>query len=95
MTRKRQAPQVQSPATNLTCQQVTTLLVDYVAGDMEPPTRTAFEAHLRDCQDCLAFLATYKETIRVTRAARYEAIPEKVLTRVLQFLRREIEGPST
>jgi hypothetical protein len=39
-------------------------------------------------------LTTYTETIRATRAMRYESIPEEMLARVLQFLRRKIEGPS-
>jgi anti-sigma factor RsiW len=91
MTKKRRTPQAQSPVTDLTCQQVIALLVEYIAEDMDPQTRTAFEAHLRDCPECVAFLATYKETIRATRAMRYEAIPEAMLTRVLRFLRRKIE----
>lgn len=83
-----------SPEADLTCQQVTALLVDYVAGEMDALTCLAFEAHLRNCPACTAFLATYAETIRATRAMRYEAIPEEMLARVLQFLRRKIEGTS-
>lgn len=41
-----------------------------------------------------AFLATYTETIRATRAMRYEAIPEEMIARVLRFLRHKIEGAS-
>ena len=92
MTKKRRALPAPSPETNLTCQQVTALLVDYVTEDMAPPTRTVFEAHLRNCPDCVAFLATYKETIRTTRAVRYEAIPAEMLARVQRFLRQKIEA---
>jgi anti-sigma factor RsiW len=92
MTKKRQALPAQSPETDLTCQQVAALLVDYVAEDMAPPTRAAFEAHLRNCPDCAAFLATYRETIRTTRAVRYEAIPAEMLTRVQRFLRQKTEA---
>jgi anti-sigma factor RsiW len=91
MAKKRQTPQAQSAATDLTCQQVVALLVEYVTEDIAPQTRTAFEAHLCDCPDCLAFLATYKETIRTTRSVRYEAIPEEMLARVRRFLRRKME----
>ena len=83
-----------SPEADLTCQQVTALLVDYVAGEMDALTCMAFEAHLRNCPACTAFLTTYTETIRATRAMRYESIPEEMLARVLRFLRRKIEGPS-
>jgi hypothetical protein len=92
MTQKRRALPTHSPETALTCQQVAALLVDYVAEDMALPTRTAFETHLRNCPDCVAFLATYRETIRTTRAVRYEAIPAEMLARVQQFLRRKIEA---
>jgi anti-sigma factor RsiW len=91
MAKKKRTSQAQSSATDLTCQQVAALLVDYVAEDMDPQTRTVFEAHLRDCPECVAFLATYKETIRATHAIRYEAIPEAMLARVRRFLRRKIE----
>jgi anti-sigma factor RsiW len=86
MAKKRRTPQAQSPAADLTCQQVVTLLVDYVTEDMAPQPRMAFEAHLRECPECVAFLATYKATIHATRAIRYEAIPEAMLTRVRRFL---------
>ena len=55
----------------VTCQQVTALLVDYIAEAMESQTRQAIEAHLRTCEACLAFLNTYRATIRATRALRY------------------------
>lgn len=81
-----------SPEAELTCRQVTALFVDYLAGDIESITRTAFETHLCHCQACTAFLATYRETIRATRAARDETIPELRIARVRRFLRRQLEG---
>jgi predicted anti-sigma-YlaC factor YlaD len=83
-----------SPDAVLTCRQVTALFVDYLAGDMESMTRTAFETHLCYCQACTAFFATYQETIRATRAARDETIPELRIARVRRFLRRQIEETS-
>jgi anti-sigma factor RsiW len=61
---------------------------------MDALTCMAFETHLHNCPACTAFLATYTETIRATRAMRYEAIPEEMLARVMRFLRRKIEGTS-
>ncbi|HEY7493006.1 MAG TPA: zf-HC2 domain-containing protein [Candidatus Tectomicrobia bacterium] len=90
MTKKRRDLPAQSPETDLACQRIAALLVDYVAEDMALPTRTAFEAHLRNCPDCVAFFATYKETIRTTRSVYYEAIPAEMLARVQQFLRQQI-----
>ena len=78
--------------TELNCRQVTALLVDYVAGDMDEMTRMAFEAHLRHCPACTAFLATYRGTIYATRAIRDESVPAAMIDRVWQFLRRKIAG---
>ena len=53
-----------SRADDLTCQQVTALLVEYVNDTLAPETMRAFQEHLRDCADCLAYLRTYRATIR-------------------------------
>jgi anti-sigma factor RsiW len=90
MTNQQHIVPVQTPATDLTCQQLIALCVDYLTGDLDAVTGAAFELHLRDCPDCLAFLATYRATIRATRSVRYEAIPEQMLARIEQFLRDRI-----
>jgi len=56
---------------DLTCQQVTALLVEYVIDALAPDTWRAFQEHLRACADCLAYLNTYRATIRATRILRY------------------------
>jgi mRNA-degrading endonuclease toxin of MazEF toxin-antitoxin module len=43
ITKKRRALPAPFPVTDLTCQQITALLVDYVAEDMAVPTRTVFD----------------------------------------------------
>jgi hypothetical protein len=76
----------------LTCQQVTDILVDYVTEEMAPTLRAVFEAHLHSCADCLAFLNTYKETVRATRTVRAEDIPDDLLNRVQQFVHAKMKG---
>ena len=73
----------------LTCQQVADVIVEYVIGEMEAGVRTAFERHLSLCTDCVAFLNTYRETIRATRTVRHETLSAEMLTRVQQFLREK------
>ena len=48
---------------DLTCQQVTALLIDYVTSELDPTITQALQEHLRNCRDCVAFLHTYRETI--------------------------------
>ena len=45
-----------SSADDLTCQQATALLAEYVNDTLAPETMRAFQEHLRDCADCLAYL---------------------------------------
>ena len=68
---------------DLTCQQVTALLVEYVTDALAPDTWRVFQEHLRACEDCLAYLNTYRATIRATRTLRYEDMPAALQDRVL------------
>jgi anti-sigma factor RsiW len=71
---------------DLTCQQVTALLVEYVTDTLTPGTRRVLQKHLRDCADCLAFLRTYRATIRALGTVHYEAMPAALQERLLSFL---------
>jgi anti-sigma factor RsiW len=61
---------------DLTCQQVTALLVEYVTDALAPETLRAFQEHLRACEDCLAYLNTYRATIRAK--CRVSFAPEQM-----------------
>jgi hypothetical protein len=77
----------------MTCERVTALIRDYLAGELHPDMTTAFQAHVRLCQDCVAFLKTYTETTtQAVESLRYEDILAEVQTRVRQFLRAKIKG---
>jgi len=68
------------------CREITDLLVDYMAGELNPEIVAAFEAHLLLCPDCVAFLNTYKKTVQTTRSLRFGDIPAEMEKRVRQFL---------
>jgi hypothetical protein len=63
------------------------MLVAYVAGELDAGTMQALHEHFRDCDDCLHFLQTYRTTIRLTRAYRYEEVPVAMRDRILHVLR--------
>jgi anti-sigma factor RsiW len=44
------------------------LIAGYLSSDLDPQRCQAFENHLKICDDCAAFLHTYKKTIELTRA---------------------------
>jgi RNA polymerase sigma-70 factor (ECF subfamily) len=84
----------ESAGATVTCAQVTALLIDYVAGDLDPATTLVLEQHVQNCPDCLAFLRTYRESIRLTRTLRYEDIPGEIQNRVHAFLCQKMTGES-
>jgi anti-sigma factor RsiW len=65
----------------MTCREFVDFVLDYLAGDLPPAERVRFEAHLRDCPDCVAYLHTYAQTPRLAKAALCgpdDALPEDV-----------------
>ena len=76
---------------DLTCQQVTALLVEYVTDTLGPETIRAFQEHVRDCADCLAYLRTYRATIRALGTVRYEDMPAALQDRLLSFLQTQLQ----
>jgi len=82
----------ESVPSSVTCEQATALLLDYVTGTLDPAATLLLERHLERCDDCVAFLQTYKETIRATRTLRYDDIPEELQHRLLQILHAKMRG---
>lgn len=75
------------------CEEITSLILDYLTGEINPETASAFEEHLRLCPDCVAFLKTYKKTVQATRSLHYEDIPPEMEKRVRRFLRERLKKP--
>lgn len=80
---------------DITCQQVVTMLADYLAGALEPETAMAVQGHLRDCDACVAFLNTYTGTIHAIHTLRFEDIPVVLQRRVHRWLRETLRGQGT
>ncbi len=85
---RRKAP------TKLLCRKATALVADYLNDELDGPTRSAFEAHLKECGNCRAFLSTYKKTARTVQSLRYEELPPDLQNRVLLLIRQRLKkGP--
>ena len=50
-----------------TCQEVITVLFEYLAHELEPDEEKSFERHLAVCPSCVAYLATYREAVELGR----------------------------
>ena len=82
----------ESVPSRVTCEQATALLLDYVSDTLDPATTLVLERHLSGCDDCVAFLQTYKETLRATRTLRYDDMPEELQNRLLHTLHAKVRG---
>jgi predicted anti-sigma-YlaC factor YlaD len=81
-----------SNESEITCERVASLIMDYLNRELDGETTLAFEEHLSFCPDCVAFLNTYKETIQSTQSLRYEDIPPETEKRVREFIQKKIKG---
>jgi anti-sigma factor RsiW len=80
----------------MTCKQLVEFLMDYMDGSLSEPQRACFEEHLAECPDCVAYLATYQEVIRIGKAICAEErdsvppdVPEELVHAVLAARSRE------
>lgn len=81
------------PPEGLSCQEFADFLSEYVEGEIERGVRGRFESHLEECPDCVAYLANFRETVRLGRAsvapddALLEDVPPKLVAAILDARR--------
>lgn len=52
----------------LTCLEVTELMTDYMAGNLEPADRVQFEQHMYACTWCMTYLTQLRRSVEWTQA---------------------------
>ena len=73
----------------MTCKEMIDFLMDYLDGILSEPQRARFEEHLAECSDCVAYLATYREAVRIGKAVcseEHEAAPPHVPEELVQAI---------
>lgn len=53
----------------MTCREFADFIADYLAGELSPPVRTAFDHHLTVCPNCRRYLTSYAEAVKLGKAA--------------------------
>ena len=76
----------------MVCKEVIAFLDEYVEESLAPARRAQFDRHLAVCASCVAYLASYRETIRMSRAA-IEDLPPEVITAILSTIARNTPRP--
>jgi predicted anti-sigma-YlaC factor YlaD len=74
--------------TGLTCREMTDFLADYLDGSLGVAERHLFDEHLAGCPECIAYLRSYAETIRLARQTREDdslsdTIPDELVRAIL------------
>jgi anti-sigma factor RsiW len=81
----------------ITCKQLIDFIVDYVSGELPPAERHEFERHLAVCPPCVAYLSTYRETIRLGRDSMSDgadAPPKELVEAILASWRESRQAGS-
>lgn len=77
----------------MTCEQLIAVLADYLDHELPPAQVEILEQHLARCRSCVEYLATYRQTIRMSAAAasapelRVEDVPEELVQAILAAAR--------
>ena len=88
----------QGPSDYITCEELIAFLFAYLEGGLSAEEEREFQRHLEVCPACVAYLATYREAIRLGRgalAAASERPPEleaELVEAVLAARRRDSSG---
>jgi hypothetical protein len=69
------------------CREIADLLGDYLDGSLPKRMVELIEWHIDGCAPCVAFINTYRGTIRATRSLRDAEIPPELKKRLLNILR--------
>lgn len=52
---------------DLTCRELADFVMAYLDDELAPAARRDFEAHLAECEDCVAYLRSYRATVALER----------------------------
>ena len=80
--------------TSLTCREVAAFLMAYLDCELAAEQRAGFEAHLHECDECVAYLRSYEQTIRASKQAWRDPdapaddVPERLVRAILAARRR-------
>jgi len=79
---------------DLTCQELAGFVMDYLDDALPAGERAAFEAHLALCEDCLVYLRSYREAVRLGKTyggsddERPPEMPEELVRAILAARRK-------
>ena len=73
---------------DIVCQEAVELVTDYLEGTLSRRRRRRFEAHLRACPNCAAYLEQIRMTIELTGAIEPEDLSPEAKADLTELYRR-------
>jgi hypothetical protein len=81
-------------SSDIECRQIAELLTDYVEDRLPRATKELIDWHIDGCEPCVAFVNTFRSTLRaVSRLPDPPPIPKELRQRLLAALRDESAPP--
>lgn len=71
----------------LTCQELVELITEYWDDALPAEARRRFEAHLRGCEGCQAYVDQLRHTLALTGELRVDQVPPTAQARLLDVFR--------
>ena len=68
----------------MNCKEVIGFLMEYLDDELSQEQRGSFEAHLGACSDCVDFIASYKQTLQLTKRLQLSEAGEISEDKVLE-----------
>jgi anti-sigma factor RsiW len=83
----------------MTCREVTEFLMEYLSDTLPSAQRAVFDEHLRECPECVAYLESYKATLKLEKGAVSHPdepvpndLPEELVQIILKARRKKGMG---
>ena len=71
----------------MSCRELVELVTDYLEGALDPGAQQRFEAHLRICDGCVAYVEQMRTTGRILGRIPEESLPPDIRDRLLMVFR--------
>ena len=73
----------------MTCRELSELLLDFLAGELDAEQCQHIRAHLDCCKPCVTYMETYQITVRLSRQLPAAELPAALVKRLEEALKEK------
>lgn len=71
------------------CKQLVALLSEFIDGQLPDHLCQEIQAHIADCEPCVAFVNTLRKTIQMCQQLPQQPLPDELKSRLKELLQNE------